>query len=69
MTHLEQPFILTLTLDKALAHTLNQLREAHFPKERNHLDAHVTLFQRLTERARNGFTPRPGDSLLGDAYV
>ena len=47
MAHLEQPFILTLTLDKALAHTLNQLREAHFPKERNFLAAHVTLFHAL----------------------
>ena len=42
-----QPFILTLTLDDALAQTLNRLREAHFPKGRNFLAAHVTLFHAL----------------------
>ena len=47
MTHSDQPFILTLTLDDALAQTLNQLRKAHFPKERNFLAAHVTLFYAL----------------------
>ena len=47
MAHSEQPFILTLTLDEALANTLNQLRETHFPKERNYLNAHVTLFHAL----------------------
>ena len=47
MAHSDQPFILTLTLNETLAHTLNQLREAHFPKERNFLAAHVTLFHAL----------------------
>ena len=47
MTHSDQPFILTLTLDETLAQTLNQLREAHFPKERNFLAAHLTLFHAL----------------------
>ena len=47
MAHSEQPFILTLSLDETLANTLNQLREAHFPKERNFLAAHVTLFHAL----------------------
>ena len=54
MTHSEQPFILTLTLDETLARTLNQLREAHFPKERNFLAAHVTLFHALPNEREAG---------------
>lgn len=42
-----QPFILTLALDDYLSRTLNALREKHFPKKRNFLDAHVTLFHAL----------------------
>ncbi len=42
-----QPFILTLRLEPALAATLTVLRRAHFPEERNYLDAHVTLFHAL----------------------
>ena len=42
-----QPFILTLTLKDTVANTLNELRKEHFPKERNYLDAHVTLFHAL----------------------
>lgn len=40
-----QPLILTLALDDYLARTLNALRQRHFPKKRNFLDAHVTLFR------------------------
>ena len=54
MTHSEQPFILTLTLNETLAQTLNQLREAHFPKERNFLAAHVTLFHALPSEREAG---------------
>ncbi len=42
-----QPLILTLALDNPLSRTLNALRQRHFPKERNFLEAHVTLFHAL----------------------
>jgi len=46
------PLILTAVLDDAVQQRLDALRRAHFPPERNHLDAHVTLFHHLpgTER-------------------
>lgn len=39
-----QPFILTAALPPDLAGFAEGLRRAHFPPERNHLHAHVTLF-------------------------
>lgn len=39
-----QPFILTAALPPDLAAFAEGLRRAHFPPERNHLHAHVTLF-------------------------
>jgi 2'-5' RNA ligase len=42
-----QPLIVTLTLDAAAQQRFDALREAHFPRERNHLQAHVTLFHAL----------------------
>jgi 2'-5' RNA ligase len=41
------PLILTLTLDTDTQHFFNTLRQAHFPAERNYLDAHLTLFHHL----------------------
>ena len=41
------PLIVTLKLDAGSAAALNELRQAHFPAERNFLDAHVTLFHAL----------------------
>ena len=41
------PLILSLRLDEASFEVLNELRKQHFPRERNHLDAHVTLFHAL----------------------
>jgi len=41
------PLILSAVLDAPVQHRLNALRRAHFPPERNHLDAHVTLFHHL----------------------
>lgn len=41
------PFILTAELPGDLQAWANDLRQAHFPPERNHLDAHVTLFHAL----------------------
>ena len=41
------PLILTLTLDDESQQYFNSLRRAHFPPERNYLDAHLTLFHNL----------------------
>lgn len=41
------PLILTLALDSNLHARLTRLRRAHFPPERNFLDAHLTLFHAL----------------------
>lgn len=42
-----QPFILTLQLDAESFAYFNQLRQQYFPRERNYLDAHLTLFHAL----------------------
>ena len=41
------PLVLTLTLDSETSVFFNQLRQRHFPPERNHLAAHLTLFHQL----------------------
>ncbi len=41
------PLLVTLTLDPVSQHRFDELRRAHFPPERNHLAAHVTLFHHL----------------------
>ncbi|TKD50515.1 2'-5' RNA ligase family protein [Sphingomonas baiyangensis] len=41
------PIIVTALFDAADAAWLNDLRRAHFPPERNHLDAHLTLFHHI----------------------
>ena len=41
------PLVLTLQLDDAAQQRFDALRRAHFPPERNHLQAHVTLFHAL----------------------
>ena len=43
----EAPLILSAVLDAPVQQRLDALRRAHFPPERNHLDAHVTLFHHL----------------------
>lgn len=43
----DAPLILSLGLDAASFRRLNALRQAHFPPERNYLDAHLTLFHAL----------------------
>lgn len=43
----KHPLVLTLTLDAEAAAFFNQLRQQHFPPERNHLEAHLTLFHQL----------------------
>src|SRR6476469_7699644 len=42
-----RPLIVTLLLDDAAQQRFDALRTAHFPAERNHLAAHVTLFHAL----------------------
>jgi hypothetical protein len=43
-----EPLIVTLRLlDRAAQERFDALRERHFPPERNHLRAHVTLFHAL----------------------
>ncbi|MEP3050121.1 MAG: 2'-5' RNA ligase family protein [Erythrobacter sp.] len=39
-----RPYIVTAALPDGIQHWANALREEHFPVERNHLHAHVTLF-------------------------
>nr|WP_240048791.1 2'-5' RNA ligase family protein [Parerythrobacter lutipelagi] len=43
----DAPLIVTALLPKDLAAWATGLRRAHFPPERNYLDAHVTLFHAL----------------------
>ncbi|MGQ7297043.1 2'-5' RNA ligase family protein [Quadrisphaera sp. KR29] len=42
-----RPLVVTLALDGASQDRLDALRRAHFPADRNHLPAHVTLFHAL----------------------
>jgi 2'-5' RNA ligase len=42
-----QPLIVTLALEQQAQERFDRLRRAHFPPERNHLSAHVTLFHAL----------------------
>ena len=47
------PFVLTLEMDGESFARFNELRQAHYPPERNLVPAHVTLFHRLPgERGR-----------------
>jgi 2'-5' RNA ligase len=41
------PLVVTLLLAEAAQERFDRLRAAHFPPERNHLQAHVTLFHAL----------------------
>lgn len=43
----DAPIIVTATFGQEDAAWLNRQRRAHFPPERNHLDAHLTLFHHL----------------------
>jgi 2'-5' RNA ligase len=45
------PLILTLRFDTASFARLDALRRAHFPPERNHIPAHLTLFHALPGEA------------------
>lgn len=43
----DRPLVLSAVLDEPVQGRLDALRRAHFPADRNHLDAHVTLFHHL----------------------
>lgn len=47
-----EPFIVTAELPPDIFKRANALRQAHFPPERNHLHAHVTLFHALAPSLR-----------------
>ena len=47
MSELSLPLILTLKLDQSSFDYFDQLRQQHFPPERNFLPAHITLFHAL----------------------
>ena len=43
----DRPLVLTAALDDETFDWLDGLRRRHFPPERNHLAAHLTLFHAL----------------------
>ena len=58
---MSRPFILTATIPEPLRGWTEELRQAHFPPERNHLHAHVTLFHAFAPSLREelaGFLPK-----------
>jgi len=58
---MSQPFILTAALPADLGAWAEGLRRAHYPAERNHLHAHVTLFHSFAPTLLNelrDFLPR-----------
>lgn len=59
------PLILTLALDAASQTLFNKLREQHFPKERNYLQAHVTLFHHLPGEEREAIEAELRHRTLG----
>ena len=52
----QAPLILTLALDEDAFLFFNELRQEHFPAERNYLKAHLTLFHHLPGAERNAIT-------------
>lgn len=52
-----EPFIVTAELPLDLFAWADALRRAHFPPERNHLEAHVTLFHALAPSLREELKP------------
>ena len=42
-----EPLVVTLLLEPSAQERFDRVRAAHFPAERNHLAAHVTLFHAL----------------------
>ena len=53
MSESDTPLILTAELPPELHRRYTDLRTAHFPPERNYLEAHVTLFHAIPGQCRN----------------
>ena len=51
-----EPLILTLKMDDFSQQRFDRLREEHFPKERNFIPAHLTLFHKLPGDRENEVT-------------
>jgi hypothetical protein len=52
--HILQPLVLTAVFDPPARDWLETLRRTHFPLERNHVPAHLTLFHALPGSASSG---------------
>ena len=61
------PLIVTATFAPADAAALTALRRAHFPPERNHLDAHLTLFHHLPPSIAEELKRRLAEAARGPA--
>lgn len=59
------PLILTLALDGAASATLDLLRKRHFPPDRNHIPAHITLFHHLLGERRTEIEEVLGSASAG----
>jgi 2'-5' RNA ligase len=59
------PLILTLALDPATQARFDRERQAHFPPERNHLAAHLTLFHHLPGEAIDDIVARLAETCRG----
>lgn len=46
---MSQPLVATLSIDSTAEEYFDNLRKQHFPKERNYLNAHLTLFNALPD--------------------
>ncbi|TDE14823.1 2'-5' RNA ligase family protein [Dyadobacter psychrotolerans] len=46
----DKPLIATFSITPATQSYFNQLRQKHFPAERNYIDAHLTLFHALPDK-------------------
>ncbi len=62
------PLVLTLQLDPASQARFDALRRAHFPPERNHLQAHVTLFHALPGEREDDVRAGVGAAAQRPAY-
>lgn len=64
-----RPLILTLALPPDAFAFFDRLRQDHFPPERNHLPAHVTLFHHLPGEEERAVRDALADEAAGQAPV
>ncbi len=62
------PLVVTLLLDPAAQARFDRLRAAHFPADRNHLAAHVTLFHALPGEQVDAVSADLGDAARRPAF-